>query len=160
MASKKNNKKERFSNSVRIENRKARFEYEVVDTWEAGIALTGNEVKSIRQGQASLQEVYASVKNEQIWLKGMHIKPYEEGGIGQDPTRDRKLLLHKKEISRIIGLIAQKGFTLIPLKLYFTDKGWAKVLLGLCRGKKKHDKRETIRQRDLDRELQRNLKIR
>lgn len=153
-------KKKRFSNDIRIENRKARFEYEVLETVEAGIELTGCEVKSIRMGQTSLSEVYAMAHRGQIFLKGMHVKPYEEGNLmnSPDPYRDRRLLLHRKEIDRLQGSVAQQGLTLVPLRLYFNSKGWAKVMLGLCRGKKAHDKRATIKERDLNREMRRELK--
>lgn len=160
MAAKKKDKQRRFSNDIRIENRKARFEYEILERHEAGIELTGCEVKSIRMGQTSLSEVYAMAHRGQIFLKGMHIKPYEEGNFMNppDPYRDRRLLLHRREIDRLQGAVAQQGLTLIPLKLYFTRKGWAKVQLGLCRGKKAHDKRATIKERDLNREMRREFK--
>ncbi|MCC5875001.1 MAG: SsrA-binding protein SmpB [Candidatus Sumerlaeia bacterium] len=157
---KKADKKNRFSNTIRIENRKARFEYEILERVEAGIELTGCEVKSIRLGQASLNEVYAANIRGQIFLKNMHIKPYEEGNYTNptDPYRARRLLLHRKEIDKLGGAASQQGLTLVPLKLYFTKKGWAKVELGLCRGKKAHDKRATIKERDLNRDLRRELK--
>lgn len=157
---KKADKKKRFSNDIRIENRRARFEYEILERVEAGIELTGCEVKSIRLGQASLNEVYAANIRGQIFLKNMHIKPYEEGNYTNpaDPYRDRRLLLHRKEIDKLGGAVSQQGLTLVPLKLYFTKKGWAKVELGLCRGKKSHDKRATIKERDLNRDLRRELK--
>lgn len=153
-------KKKRFSNDIRIENRRARFEYEILERVEAGIELTGCEVKSIRLGQASLNEVYAAVIRGQVFLKGMHIKPYEEGNFGNhaDPYRERRLLLNRKEIDKLGGAVSQQGLTLVPLKLYFTKKGWAKVELGLCRGKKTHDKRATIKERDLGREMRREMK--
>jgi SsrA-binding protein len=156
----KKDKKKRFTNDIHIENRKARHEYEIIERMEAGIELTGCEVKSIRLGQASLNEVYAMAFRGQIFLKGMHINPYEEGNYANpsSPTRDRRLLLHRKEIDRLAGAVGAQGLTLIPLKLYFNKQGWAKVQLGLCRGKKAHDKRATIKERDLDREMRREFK--
>lgn len=158
--SKAKSKKTRFSNDVVIENRKARYDYEVIETFEAGIELSGNEVKSLRQGTANLTDVYAHVRGAQVFLRGMHIKPYEEGDPLADPTRERRFLLHRGEINRLLGATSQKGLTVIPLKVYFNKKGWAKVLIGLCRGKKAHDKRETIKERDVARELQRSYRIR
>ncbi len=158
---KKKSKQPKFSNDVRIENRRARFEYSVVDTLEAGIELSGCEVKSLRLGTASLVDTYATPRGEQLFLRGMHIKPYEQGNYeNTDPIRERRLLLHRKEISRLIGLVSQKGYTLVPLRIYFNDRGWAKVKLGVCQGKKAHDKRETIKQRDMERELRREMKVR
>lgn len=158
--SKSKSKKTRFSNDVVIENRKARYDYEVIETFEAGIELSGNEVKSLRQGTANLTDVYAHVRGSQVFLRGMHIKPYEEGDALADPIRERRLLLHRNEIDRLLGSTSQKGLTVIPLKVYFNKKGWAKVLIGLCRGKKAHDKRETIKERDVARELQRSYRVR
>lgn len=155
------NQKNPFRNDIRVENRRARFEYDIVEKVEAGIELTGCEVKSIRLGGASISEVYAMEKNSQIWLKGMHIKPYEQGNFqNADPYRDRRLLLHRKEIDRLVGATSQKGLTLIPLNLYFTKKGYAKVELALCRGRKDHDKRDVIRARDQEREMRREFKVR
>ena len=154
-------KKKRFSNQVTIENRKARFDYEIVEKYEAGIELSGCEVKSLREGGGALTDVYAQPRGSQLFLRGMHIKPYEQGSAYNpaDPARERRLLLHKNEIERLVGAVSQKGLTLIPLRVYFNEKGWAKVELGLCRGKKSHDKRETIKQRDLDREMRRDFKV-
>ncbi|MCC6547521.1 SsrA-binding protein SmpB [Candidatus Sumerlaeota bacterium] len=162
MSSKSSGKKKtRFSNNVLIENRRARFEYEVLEKVEAGIELSGCEVKSLREGGGTLMDVYAMTKGTQAFLRGMHIKPYEQGNVqNAEPDRDRRLLLHRKEISRLIGQTAQKGLTLIPLRVYFTERGWAKVELGLCRGKREHDKRDTIRKRDAEREMRRDFKLR
>ncbi len=152
-------KKQVFSNTITIQNRKAFFEYEVIDKYEAGMELTGCEVKSLRLGQASLVESFVSLRTGQAFLKGMHINPYEQGNfMNADPYRDRRLLLKKDEINRLMGATTQKGLTVVPLKLYFNEKGWAKLQLGLCRGKKAHDKRQVIKERDIAREMQREMK--
>jgi SsrA-binding protein len=136
-------------------NRKARHEYSILETFEAGIALKGAEVKSLRQGRASLQESYATLKNGEVWLLDMHISPYEQAADDSyEPTRKRKLLLHKKEIRRLVGKLAEKGLTLIPLRAYFKH-GIAKVELALAKGKRAYDKREAIKRRDMQRELER-----
>ncbi len=138
-------------------NRKARHEYIVLDTYEAGIVLKGTEVKSLRQGNANLTDGYAILKNGEVWLLGMHISPYEHGSYANvEPVRDRKLLLHKSEIRRLIGKISEKGLTLVPLKVYF-KRNMAKVLIGVCKGKKEYDKRHTIARRDAERDLRRHL---
>ncbi|MCS7013226.1 MAG: SsrA-binding protein SmpB [Chloroherpetonaceae bacterium] len=139
-----------------IHNRKARFEYDVLETFEAGIALKGTEVKSIRQGKASLDDSFALVRNDELTLENMQITPYELGTTeNHDPKRSRKLLMHKEEILRLKQKVAEKGLTLVPLKLYFNERGKAKLELALARGKKLHDKREAIKQRDLEREMRR-----
>lgn len=139
-----------------IHNRKARFEYEVLETHEAGIALKGTEVKSIRQGKASLDDSFALVRNNELTLENMQITPYELGTTeNHDPKRSRKLLMHKEEILKLKQKVAEKGLALVPLKLYFNDKGKVKLELALVRGKKLHDKREAIKQRDLEREMRR-----
>jgi SsrA-binding protein len=138
-------------------NRKARHEYSILETFEAGIALKGAEVKSLRQGRASLQESYAALKNGEAWLFDMHISPYEQAADDSyEPTRKRKLLLHKKEIRRLVGKLAEKGLTLIPLRAYFKH-GIAKVELALAKGKRAYDKREAIKRRDMQRELERGV---
>jgi SsrA-binding protein len=150
---------EKKSDGVKVvaTNRKARQEFFIVETFEAGIALKGTEVKSLRQGKASLQESYAAVKNGEAWVMGMHISPYEFSPIdAHEPTRDRKLLLHKKEIRRLVGRLSEKGLTLIPLRLYFKS-GIAKVEIALARGKRAYDKREAIKQREVQRELRRQF---
>ncbi len=140
---------------IAISNRKARFEYEILDTFEAGIVLVGSEVKSLRQGKANLQDSYALVKNGEVWLLNMHINPYEQANqFNHDPLRTRKLLLNKSEIAKLQIKTNEKGLTLIPLKLYFS-KGIAKVELGIGKGKKLHDKRESVKERDVAREMQR-----
>ena len=138
-------------------NRKARHDYTIEDTYEAGIVLTGTEVKSLRNGKASIKEAYARVRNGEIFLEGMNITPYEQGNrYNHDPVRTRKLLLHRREIEKLIGGVEQKGLTLIPLELYFKD-GRAKVALALGRGKKLHDKRETLKRRVSEREAARDV---
>lgn len=142
---------------ISVSNRRARHEYLVLETYEAGIALKGTEVKSLRAGSANLQDGYALVRKGEIWLVGLHISPFEKGNINNhDPRRDRKLLLHRKEIRKLAGKIQEKGLALIPLKIYF-KKNIAKVEIGLCRGKKSYDKRETIRKRDVERQIQRDF---
>ncbi|HHE32600.1 MAG TPA: SsrA-binding protein [Chlorobaculum parvum] len=138
-----------------ISNRKARFEYEILDTVVAGIELLGSEVKSVRLGKASLNESYAMIHRGEVWLENMQITPYEHNTLDElDPKRSRRLLLHKAEILRLQSKISEKGLTLIPLKAFFNPKGILKVELGLARGKKLYDKRETIKNRDAERQLQ------
>lgn len=137
------------------QNRRAHHDYEILDTLEAGLVLAGTEVKSLRVGKASLAESYASIENGEAWVRQMHIPPYEQGNRWNlDPVRTRKLLLHREEIVKLHRAIAQKGHTLVPLKLYF-HKGRAKLLLGIARGKKSHDKRHAIADRDAKREIAR-----
>ncbi len=141
-----------------VVNKKARFEYEIVDTFEAGLVLKGTEVKSVRLKQASIQESYARITKGEVFLVGMNITPYAHGNrFNHDPLRERKLLLHRQEIKRLTGKVAERGFTLVPLKLYFKN-GKVKVLLGLGKGKTTHDKRKTIQKRESDRELRRVIK--
>jgi SsrA-binding protein len=138
-----------------IQNRKARFEFEIFDTVVAGIALLGSEVKSVRLGKASLAESYAMIHRGEVWLENMQITPYELNTLDKlDPKRSRKLLLHKAEINRLQSKIQEKGLTLIPLKAFFNEHGVLKVELGIARGKKLYDKRETIKSRDAERQLQ------
>jgi SsrA-binding protein len=134
-------------------NRRARHEYEILETVEAGLVLRGTEVKSLRDGLVNFKDSYASVRNGEGWLLGCHISPYSHGtDANHDPERDRKLLLHKREIARLSGKIAERGLTLVPLRLYFKG-GRAKVELGLARGKKLHDKRAALREREVRREM-------
>ena len=136
-------------------NRRARFEYEILETVEAGIELLGPEVKSLRAGRANLGDAYAVVRGGEVWLLSLHISPYEQAGReNPEPQRDRRLLLHRREIRRLGGKVAEKGLTLIPLRLYWKE-GRAKVELGLVRGKRLYDKRQTVRRRETDRELAR-----
>ena len=137
------------------QNRKASHDYAILDTIEAGLVLAGTEVKSLRTGKASLQEAWATIENGEAWVLQLHIPPYEQGNRWNlDPVRRRKLLLHRSQIDKLRKALEQKGLTLVPLKLYFT-KGRAKLLLGIGRGKKSHDKREAIAERDAKREMDR-----
>ncbi|HHW49346.1 MAG TPA: SsrA-binding protein SmpB [Clostridiaceae bacterium] len=143
---------------VVAQNKKARHDYFIEQTLEAGIVLSGTEVKSIRLGKVNLKDSYATIEDGEVYLCGMHISPYEQGNIfNKDPLRDRKLLLHKYEINKLIGLTQQKGLTLIPLQLYF-KRGKVKVELAVARGKKLYDKRRDIAERDAMREIDRKLK--
>jgi len=138
-------------------NKKALHEYHVVETWEAGIVLTGPEVKSIRAGRVSLAESFARVDRGEVWLYDMHVSPYDPASLwNADPVRPRKLLLHAREIRKLIGATKEKGLTLIPLELY-TDHGLIKVTLALVRGKKLHDKREDLKRKDAEREIRRAM---
>jgi len=143
---------------VEISNKKATYDYFVEETYEAGIALKGTEIKSIRNGSANLKDSYAVIKKGEAYLLNMHIAPYEKGNqFNHEERRTRKLLLHKKEIDKIAGKITTEGYTLIPLKLYF-KKNKVKILLGIAKGKKTFDKRETIKKRDLEREARKEFK--
>ena len=140
------------------ENRKARHDYFILESYEAGIELVGTEVKSLRQGGVNLKDSWCSIEDGEMFIKGMHISPYEKGNIfNRDPLRPKKLLLHRKEIRKLDSLVMKQGFTLVPLELYFKD-GRVKVQLGLCKGKKLHDKRDDMARRDSDREIQRALR--
>ena len=144
---------------VVAQNRKARFNYEIGETFEAGIALTGTEVKSLRQGKATITESYADSRGGEVWLVNANIPEYLQGGrFNHAPKRMRKLLLHRRQINKLIGAVEREGMTLVPLKLYFNDKGRAKVELALARGKKLHDKRETEKKRSWERERGRLLR--
>lgn len=143
---------------IEIKNKKVNFDYEILDTYEAGIVLTGTEIKSIRAGKVNLRDSYAIVRNGEVYLLNMHISHYEQGNIfNHDETRTRKLLLHKKEIYKIRDSLEKEGLTLVPLKLYFKDN-YAKILLGVARGKKNYDKREAMKKRDNLMEIRKNLK--
>lgn len=143
---------------VVVSNRKARHEYEILETWEAGLALTGTEVKSLRARNANLLDAYALLKGGEVWLLGMHISPYEHGSYANhDPIRTRKLLLQKRQILKLRGRVAEKGLALIPLSVYFKGP-YAKVELALARGKKHYDKRESIKRRDAQRDVQQRIK--
>ncbi|MBI2218517.1 MAG: SsrA-binding protein SmpB [Candidatus Rokubacteria bacterium] len=139
-------------------NRRARHDYEILETIEAGLMLRGTEVKSLRQGQVNFKDSYATVRNNEVWLIGCHVSPYSHGtDANHDPERDRKLLLHRREIARLTGKTAERGLTLVPLRLYFKE-GRAKLELGLARGKKLHDKRSAIREREVRREMDRAVR--
>ena len=145
---------------MEIVNRKAKFDYQIISEIEAGIVLTGTEIKSIRNGKANIKDCYGIIKDNEVFLLNMHISQYEQGNIfNHDETRTRKLLLHKKEILKLNDAIRLQGYTLVPLKLYF-KKNKAKILLGLCKGKKTYDKRETIKERDIKRNIEKNDKLR
>jgi len=140
-------------------NKKARHEYFIEETFEAGIVLTGTEVKSLRAGKANLRDSHALVENGEMILYNMHIGPYEHGNrFNHEPKRPRKLLLHKREINRLFGRTREKGYTLVPLKVYFNERGLAKIELALARGKKLYDKRQTMAERDAKRKMQKALK--
>ncbi len=140
------------------QNKKAFHDFFIEETMECGIVLAGTEVKSLRGGKLNLRDAYAVVKDGEVYLCGMHISPYEQGNIfNKDPLRDRKLLLHKREINRLIGVIQQKGLTLVPVEVYFS-RGKVKVALGIARGKKLYDKRDTIAAKETAREIDRRLK--
>lgn len=143
---------------VVVSNRKARHDYTVLETFETGIVLKGTEVKSLRKGNANLQDSYAVLKNGELWLMGMHISPYEQGNINNhEPVRTRKLLVHRKQIRKLIGNVREKGLTLVPLAVYFKGP-YAKVELALARGKKQYDKRESMSRRDAERAMRERLK--
>lgn len=143
---------------MEILNRKARYDYEIIEKYESGIVLTGTEIKSIRKGNANLKDSYAIIKNGEIFLLNMYISEYKEGNIfNHDETRTRKLLLNKKEINKISDKISIKGFTLVPIRLYFNN-GKAKIELAVARGKHTYDKKDAIKQRDIERELKKSLK--
>ena len=143
---------------MEIINRKAKFEYEILDKFEAGIVLTGTEIKSIRNGNANIKDSYAIIKNGEVFLLNMFISEYKEGNIfNHEEDRTRKLLLHKKEILKLRDKLEVEGYTLVPLKIYFV-KNKAKVLIGVAKGKKNYNKKETIKERDIKREMERNFK--
>ena len=139
-------------------NPRATHDYHILETWEAGLVLTGTEVKSLRNGKASIKEAFARLKNGEVYLEAMNVTPYEQGNrYNHNPVRSRKLLLHRKEIERLIGAVEQKGLSLVPLEVYF-KKGKAKVVIALGRGKKEHDRREDIKRRIADREVARAIR--
>lgn len=143
---------------MEIYNKKARFDYFIEEEYEAGIVLTGTEIKSIRKGSCNIKDCYGVIRKGEIYLLNMFVGQYKEGNIfNHEETRNRKLLLHKKEIKKISQMIEVQGLTIVPLKLYFKDNK-LKVLIGICRGKKNYDKRESIKERDIKRDVERNLK--
>ena len=145
-------------NRIIAQNKKAWHDYFVDEKYEAGIALFGTEVKSVRQGAVNLKDAYCEVKGGEIFAVGVHISPYEKGNIfNREPRRDRKLLMHKREIMKLGGLVSQKGYTLVPLSMYFSGKN-VKVEVGLCRGKKLYDKRDSLAEKQADREMDRRMK--
>ena len=141
-------------------NKKAYHDYFIEETYEAGIALTGTEIKSVRQGKVSIKESYAKIQDGELILYGMNISPYEQGNrFNVDPLRERKLLLHKQEIRKLIGYTTMKGLTIVPLKMYINEEGRAKVEVGVARGKKNYDKRDDIAKRDAKRDIERRMKV-
>jgi len=149
-------KKERFSNDINIRNRQAGFEYELLDKYVAGLVLTGTEIKSIREGKVNLQDGYCYLNNEEVFVKGINITPYAQGThYNHDATRERKLLLKRSEIRKLEGKVEEKGLTLVPTRLFINDRGLAKLEFALAKGKKLHDKRDSIKERDAKRELSR-----
>ena len=144
---------------MEIKNRQAYFEYYIDDKYVAGIMLTGTEVKSLREGKASFNDSYCIFHNEELWIRSFHISEYSHGTVNNhDPIRERKLLLNRRQLKKLEAKIKEKGYTIVPLRLYFNEKNLAKVEIGLAKGKKLHDKRESIRQRDTERELKRYIK--
>lgn len=155
--SKKNSHQDPNNQEIVI-NKKARFQVEVLESLEAGIALVGTEVKSLRKKQVNISESYCRISNSEAFVIGLHISPYKQGNrFNHEPTRERKLLLHKKEIQRLNSKVKEKGLTIIPLKLYF-KKGRVKILIGLCRGKQLFDKRQDLKEKDSKRDMERALK--
>ncbi|TRX62115.1 SsrA-binding protein SmpB [Fulvivirga sp. M361] len=149
--------KTRFSNNINIRNRKASFEYEFIDTYETGIVLKGTEIKSIREAKVSLQEGYCYFRKSELFVKGINIAPYEQGSFyNHEPTRERKLLLHRQELSKLETKSQEKGLTIIPIRLFINSKGFAKVVIALAKGKKLHDKRDSLREKDQKREIERH----
>lgn len=148
--------KDRFSKTVNIRNRQASFEYELLDKYVAGIVLSGTEIKSIREGKVNLQDGYCYLNNSEMFVKGINITPYAQGThYNHEATRERKLLLKRAEIRKLEGKVEEKGLTLVPVRLFINDRGFAKLEIALARGKKTHDKRNSIRERDAKRELDR-----
>lgn len=144
-----------------ILNRRARHEYHILDTYEVGMVLSGPEVKSIRSGLANLAEAHCLIRSDKLLLIGCHISPYKPAYMNNpsDPARSRQLLMHKKEQVKLVGKLKEKGLTLVPLKMYFNERGFAKLLVGLARGKKDHDKRQDKKEKDIKRDLQRQYKM-
>src|SRR5215212_3051136 len=150
--------KERSGDRVVAQNRKARHEFHVLETWEAGLVLQGTEVKSLRDGKANLADAFATMSGGELWLYNMHVSPYEQANrFNHDPLRRRKLLMHRSELRKLVGEVEQKGLTLVPLDVHFSG-GIAKVDLALVRGKKLHDKRDTLRERAVARDMERGIK--
>lgn len=161
MAAKKGKVEKEGGRLVVATHRQARHDYHIDDTFEAGIVLTGTEVKSLRRGLANMRDSYALVRDGEVWLYNLHISPYPFGNrFNHEPTRTRKLLLHRHEIRRLTGKLKESGVTLVPLRIYFNERGIAKVEMALARGKKKWDKREALARRDEQRQIERALKER
>ena len=144
--------------NVNIRNKKASFDYEFIETYEAGIQLKGSEIKSLREGKASFADAFCHFMRDELWVKGIHISGYKFATYnGHEERRDRKLLLHKRELKKLRKGVEEKGYTIVPYKLYINNRGWAKLLIALARGKKQYDKRETIKKRDIQREIDRGI---
>lgn len=147
-------KQKRFSNTINIKNKSARYEYEFLDKFVAGIVLTGTEIKSIREGKVNLQDAFCTFQDNELWVRQMRISPYKSGShYNHEATRLRKLLLNKKELRKLQKSKEEKGLTIVPTRLFINDRGLAKLEIALARGKKLHDKRDSLRQKDLDREV-------
>lgn len=150
--------KDKKQDNVVAQNKKAHYDYDIIETFEAGIVLTGTEIKSVRQARINIRDGFARVRNGEVWLSNVHISNFDEGNIWNvDPTRSRKLLLHSKQIEKIATEISQTGMSFIPLRVYIKD-GFAKVLMGLAKGKKNYDKRETIKRKEQNRDIAKQLK--
>ena len=148
--------KTRFSNTINIKNKRARFEYEFLDLFTAGIVLKGTEIKSIREGKVNLLDSYCYFNKGELFVKGVHISPYSQGSFyNHEPSRERKLLLNKKELKKLERGLAEKGLTVVPVRLFISDRGIAKLQIALAKGKKIHDKRESIKEKDMKREIDR-----
>ena len=149
----------KISSSVNIQNRRARFDYLILDRYSAGIVLTGTEIKSIRTGKASLTDSFCYINNGEVWMKNSYIAPYERGSyLNHSARRDRKLLLNRREINRLVADSRSPGFSIVPLRIYLSERGLAKVEIALCRGKKEYDKRSSLREQQDKREIQRVMK--
>lgn len=151
-------KNEEKETDISIQNRRANFEYELLEKYEAGLVLTGSEIKSIRAGKININDAYCHFKNGELFIKNMHISPYGSGFGTHEPTRERKLLLHKSELRKLHRAVKEDGMTIVPVRLFINQKGWAKLIIALAKGKKLYDKRESIKKRDVERELQRKFK--
>lgn len=148
----------KISNKVNIENRRAKFDYQFLETYTAGLVLTGTEIKSIKEGKAGLSDSYCVFLNDELFVKNMHVSEYEKGThYNHKPDRERKLLLNKSELQKLQKKIKDQGLTIVPVRLFISEKGYAKLDIALAKGKKAHDKRESIKKRDVERELKRNL---
>ena len=148
----------KLSNSVNIENRRAKFDFQILDTFIAGLVLKGTEIKSIREGKAALSDSYCYFRKDELYVRNMHITEYSEASFANhEPTRERKLLLNKHELNKLLKKLKDQGLTVVPLRLFINDKGYAKLEIALAKGKKQHDKREDIKKKDIEREMSRKF---
>jgi len=148
----------KLSNTVNIENRRAKFDFQILDTLTAGLILKGTEIKSIREGKAALSDSFCYFRNNELYVRNMHIAEYSEASFANhDPTRERKLLLNKHEINKLVKKMKDQGLTIVPLRLFLSEKGYAKLEIALAKGKKQHDKREDIKKKDIEREMNRKF---